>query len=329
MSIRIAGTGMYVPERVLTNADLERMVDTSDEWIKTRTGIEARHIAKENETTSDMAYQAGLRAIESAGITGDMIDVIIVATATPDHVFPNTATLLQNRFGAKNAFCFDISTACTGLISSLELAYSLLEAKRKYRYALVFGAEKLSCITNWSDRNTCVLFGDGAGCVLLEKKDDGDDSSSLLASALHADGQYGNILKMPAGGSAMPACHKSVDEKLHTIHMEGKETFKLAVGAMLGACEEVIESAGVSASDIALVIPHQANIRIIQAVAKRLEVPGERVYCNIARFGNTSAASIGICLDEAVRAGKIKRGDLILLTSFGGGLTWGAVLIRY
>ena len=328
MSIKIAGTGMYVPEKILTNADLERMVDTSDEWIRTRTGIEQRHIAADNETTSDMAFQAGTKALASAGITGDMIDVIVVATTTPDHTFPNTATLLQNRFGAKNAFCFDISTACTGLISSLEIAFSLLEAHKKYRYALVFGAEKLSCITNWADRNTCVLFGDGASCVLLEKKDDGQPSS-MLASALHADGQYGNILKLPAGGSFMPASHESVDNRMHTIHMEGKETFKLAVAAMLSACEETIQQAGVSSSDIALVIPHQANVRIIQAVAKRLEVPGERVYCNIAKYGNTSAASIGICLDEAVRSGQLKRGDLILMTSFGGGLTWGAMLIRY
>ena len=328
MSIRIAGTGKYVPEKILTNADLERMVDTSDEWIRTRTGIEERHIAAEHETTSDMAYQAGLRALESAGISGEMIDIIIVATTTPDYLFPNTATLLQHRFGAKNAFCFDLFTACTGLISSLEVAFSLLETQRRYRYALVFGAEKLSCITNWKDRNTCVLFGDGAGCVLLEKKDDGQPSA-LLASSLHADGQYADILKYPAGGSAMPACRESVENALHTIHMEGKETFKLAVGAMLSACEETIRAAGVSASDLAMVFPHQANIRIVQAVAKRLDVPNDRVFCNIAHYGNTSAASIGISLDEAVRNGLIKRGDLILLTSFGGGLTWGALLIRY
>lgn len=328
MSITVAGTGMYVPEKILTNADLEQMVDTSDEWIRTRTGIEQRHIAADDESTSDMAYKAGLNAIENAGISGEEIDVIIVATTTPDHTFPNTATLLQHRLGAKDAFCFDISTACTGLISSLEIAYSLLKANKKYRYALVFGAEKLSCITNWTDRNTCVLFGDAASCVLLKNTDDGEDSS-LLASSLHADGQYGNILKMPAGGSAMPASKETVEQNLHTIHMEGKETFKLAVGAMVSASEEVIKEAGVSSSDIALVIPHQANIRIIQAVAKRLDVPQERVYCNIAKYGNTSAASIGICLDEAARSGLIKRGDLVLLTSFGGGLTWGALLIRY
>ena len=328
MSIRIIGTGMYVPEKVLTNADLERMVDTSDEWIRTRTGIEERHIAAEHETTSDIAYQAGLRAMEAAGITGDMIDLIIVATTTPDHTFPNTATLLQHKFGAKNIFCIDISTACTGLISSLELAFSLLESRKNYRRALVFGAEKLSCITNWNDRNTCILFGDGAGCLVLEKKDDGEPSC-LLASSLHADGQYGDILRLTAGGSFMPASRESVEQNLHTIHMEGKETFKLAVAAMVSACEETIREAGVSASDISLVIPHQANIRIIQAVAKRLDVPGERVLCNINRYGNTSAASIAICLDEAVRNGTVKRGDLILMTSFGGGLTWGAVLIRY
>ena len=328
MSIRIAGTGHYVPEKVLTNADLERMVDTNDEWIRTRTGIEERHIAAENETTSDMAYKAGLKALEAAGVSGEDIDLIIVATNTPDYILPNTAALLQNRFGAKNAFCFDISTACTGLISSLEIAFSLLESRKNYNRALVFGAEKLSCITNWTDRNTCVLFGDGASCILLEKTDD-NAPSALLASSLHAAGQYGNILKVPAGGSAMPACQESIDGILHTIHMEGKETFKLAVGAMVSASEETIAEAGVSADDIALVIPHQANIRIIQAVAKRLTVDNDRVYSNIAKYGNTSAASIGICFDEAIRSGKLKRGDLVLMTSFGGGLTWGALLIRY
>ena len=245
-----------------------------------------------------------------------------------DYILPNTAALLQDRFGAKNAFCFDISTACTGLISSLEVAFSLLEARKNYRHALVFGAEKLSCIANWTDRNTCVLFGDGASCILLEKTDD-DGPSALLASSLHAAGQYGSILKIPAGGSAMPASQESIDGILHTIHMEGKETFKLAVGAMVSASEETIAAAGVSADDIALVIPHQANIRIIQAVAKRLTVDNDRVYCNIAKYGNTSAASIGICFDEAVRSGRLKRGDLVLMTSFGGGLTWGALLIRY
>ena len=328
MSIRIAGTGRYIPEKILTNADLERLVDTNDEWIRTRTGIEERHIAAKNETTSAMAYQAGLKALEAAGVSGEDIDLIIVATTTPDYTFPNIATLLQERFGAKNAFCFDISTACTGLISSLEIAFSLLESRKNYRHALVFGAEKLSSITNWTDRNTCVLFGDGASCVLLEKIDD-DAPSALLASSLHAAGQYANILKLPAGGSAMPACQESIDGNLHTIHMEGKETFKLAVAAMVSACEETIQDAGISPEDIALVIPNQANIRIIQAVAKRLTVDNDRVYCNIAKYGNTSAASIGICLDELNRAGKLKKGDIVLLTAFGGGLTWAAELIRW
>ena len=328
MSIRIAGTGHYVPEKILTNADLERMVDTNDEWIRTRTGIEERHIAAKNETTSDMAYQAGLNALEAAGVSGEDIDLIIVATNTPDYILPNTASLLQDRFGAKNAFCVDISAACTGLISSLEIAFALLESRKNYRRALVFGAEKLSCVTNWTDRNTCVLFGDAASCVLLEKTDD-DAPSALLASSLHAAGQYGNILKIPAGGSFMPACPESVEGNLHTIHMEGKETFKLAVAAMVSACEETIKDAGISPDDIALVIPHQANIRIIQAVAKRLTVDNDRVYCNIAKYGNTSSASIGIGLDEAIRSGSLKRGDLVLMTSFGGGLTWGAVLVRY
>lgn len=328
MSIRIAGTGSYVPEKVLTNADLEKMVETSDEWIRTRTGIQERRIAAPDQATSDMAYIAGSRALEMAGVKGEELSAIIVATITPDHIFPGTGCLLQKRFGAPGAFCFDLEAACSGLLYSLEVAYSLMRTSRKYRYVLVCGAEKLSCITDWTDRNTCVLFGDGAGAVLLENVED-DEPGCVLASDLHADGNYGDILLMPAGGSRMPACEESVRERMHSIRMAGKETFKLAVPSMVSASRKVLEEAGVAPSEVKLVIPHQANQRIIHAVAQRLDVPEERVYENISHYGNTSAASIGICLDEVVRGGLIKRGDYVLLTAFGGGLTWGALLLKY
>ncbi len=328
MSIRIAGTGSYIPERILTNADLEKMVETNDEWIRTRTGIEERHLAAADEATSDLAYEAGRRALEMAGIKGEELDAIIVGTITPDHVFPSTGCILQNRFGAEGAFCFDLEAACSGLLFSMEVAHSLMKANKRYKRVLVCGAEKLSCITDWTDRNTCVLFGDGAGAVVLENTgDDGNDC--LIASDLHSDGGYTDILILPAGGSRMPASAETVENHQHFIHMAGKEVFKLAVNAMVSAGKKVLDDAGVSPDEIKLVIPHQANNRIISAVAPRLGVPDERVYVNVNKYGNTSAASIGICLDEAARGGLIQRGDYVLLTAFGGGLTWGALLIRY
>jgi len=329
MSIRIAGTGSYVPERILSNADLEKMVETSDEWIRTRTGIEERHIASAEQATSDLAYEACRKALDMAGIEGRDVDAIIVGTITPDYVFPSTGCLLQHRLGAEGAFSFDLEAACSGLLYSLEVAYSLMKTHpSKYKHVLVCGAEKLSCVTDWTNRNTCVLFGDGAGAVLLENNgDDGDDF--LVSSDLHADGGYGEILKMPAGGSRMPATKETVEAHAHFIHMEGKEVFKLAVNGMVGAGKKVLEEAGVSPDDVKLVIPHQANSRIIHAVAPRLGVPDERVYLNINRYGNTSAASIGICLDEAVRTNRIGKGDYVLLTGFGGGLTWGAILLKF
>ena len=328
MAIKIAGTGSYVPKKVLTNFDLEKMVETNDEWIRTRTGIQERHIAAADETTGDMAYQASLRAMEMAGITPADLDAIIIATITPDHTFPNTASLLQNRLGAGNAMCFDLSAACSGLLYSLEVAHSLMTARKKFKHILVIGAEKLSCITDWQDRNTCVLFGDGAGVVIL-KNDDTDDENTLLAADLHADGNYTGVLNMPAGGSRNPASAETVANRMHYIHMEGKETFKLAVNGMVSASKTVLAEAGVAASQVRLVVPHQANQRIIDAVAQRLDVAPEVVYSNIKSYGNTSAASIGICLDEIVRGKKIDRGDYLLLTAFGGGLTWGALLFRF
>ncbi len=328
MSIRIAGTGSYVPEKILTNADLEKLVDTNDEWIKTRTGIAERHIAADDEACSDMAVAAARQALDMAGISASELSAVIVATTTPDHIFPNTASLALDRLGGKGAFCFDLSAACSGFISSLEAAYALMCTRSQYRYALVIGSEKLSIITNWSDRNTCVLFGDGAGAAVLENTADAGPNT-ILAADFHADGSLGSLLTLPAGGSRQPATAATVAAHLHTIHMEGRETFKHAVNAMTGACRTVLETAGVRAEQLKLVIPHQANIRIIQAVSQRLGVEDARVFCNIAHYGNTSAASIGICLDEAVRGGRLERGDLVLLTSFGSGLTWGAMLLKY
>lgn len=328
MGIVIKGTGMYVPERVLTNADLEKMVETSDEWITTRTGIKERHIADAATTTSMLACKAAEKALAMAGVSPQELDLITVATVTPDKMFPNTAALVQRELGARTCPCFDLEAACSGLLYSLEVVHSILKANKNYRKALVIGAEKLSSIVDWTDRSTCVLFGDGAAALVLER-DDSSDNDFYIAGKLAADGNYGDILHLPAGGSAMPASHETVDGRLHYIKMGGQETFKLAVTEMTNASKEVLADAGVSPDQIAWVIPHQANHRIISAVAQRLAVPDDRVYVNIFRYGNTSSASIGICLDELNRAGKLKRGDYILLTAFGGGLTWGAQLIRW
>ena len=327
MSVYIAGTGSYLPEKILTNADLEKLVDTSDEWIRVRTGIEERHLAAPDECPSDMAKIAAERALKAAGITGADLSAIVVATSTADYTFPNTACLLQHSLGCKNILCYDLCAACSGLIYALETASSLIRANKKYRYILVCGAEKLSGIVDWSDRNTCVLFGDGAGAFVLENREGGDDKFPV--SSLGSDGTYAHTLILPAGGSRNPASHETVDQRLHYIHMAGKETFKLAIKAMVESSNQVLSDAGVSPDEVALVIPHQANRRIIQAVAQRLTVPPERVFDNVNRYGNTSASSIGIAFDDAVRSGRLKRGDLVLLTAFGSGLTWGAMLLRY
>lgn len=308
MGITIRGMGYYVPDKVLTNFDLEKMVDTSDDWITTRTGIKERRIAG-SESLTDMAYRASLEALESAQIDPQEIDTIILATLTPDLGFPASACLLQARLGANRAYAFDISAACSGFLYGLEIASSMLSSGRAKRVLLV-GAEKLSQIVDWTDRSTCVLFGDGAGAVVLSSEGEGE----LLASVMRSDGNYWEILYA---------------ERCGYIKMKGKELFKLAVRSMADVCEEVLQRAGVSTQDINLIVPHQANIRIMQALAEKLNVPMERVYSNIHKYGNTSAASIPIALCEAYKEGKLKRGDLVLLTAMGGGLTWGASLIRF
>lgn len=330
MAVRIIGTGSYAPDRILTNADLEKMVETSDEWITSRTGIRQRHIADRGTPTSELAYHAACHALESAGITAQDLGFISVASVTNDQPFPSTACFLQKKLRAAPCPCYDLQAACAGLLYSLEIAVSMLRSHQHYRYCLVVGAEKLSSVVDWSDRSTCVLFGDGASALVLERDDSLPDSEDCyLASVLGADANHSDAIQIPAGGSAAPATAETLAAGLHYIKMAGQETFKLAVNSMVAASRGALEQAGVSHEEVAWVVAHQANKRIIDAVATRLKVPSERVYINVDRYGNTSAASIGICLDEMARSGKLKKGDLVLLTAFGSGLAWGAMLLRW
>ncbi len=321
----ITGVGSYVPAKILSNADLEKMVDTSDEWITTRTGIKQRRLAAKDEFTSDMAVKAAERAMKMAGITADQIDLIIVATITPDMPFPNTACLVQRKIGAKRAAAFDVEAACSGFIYALEIGQQFIMS-RTYDTVLVIGAEKLSSITDWSDRNTCVLFGDGAGAAVLQNR---LNSHGLLTAVMGADGDKADLLFMPGGGSRCPATVDSVNARQHFLRMEGKETFKNAVQAMFNAAREALRRCELDIARIKCVIPHQANRRIIDAVGERLGATPEQLFVNLDKYGNTSAASVAIALDEAVSSGKIQRGDLILMMVFGAGLTWGAAVIEW
>jgi len=321
----ITGVGSYVPARILTNADLEKLVDTSDEWITTRTGIKTRRMAAKDEFTSDMAVQAAQRAMKMAGVTADQIDLIIVATITPDMPFPNTACLVQRKIGAKRAAAFDVEAACSGFIYALEIGQQFIMS-RTYDTVLVIGAEKLSAITDWTDRNTCVLFGDGAGAAILQNR---PNSHGLLTAVMGADGNKADLLFMPGGGSRCPATVDSVNARQHYLRMEGKETFKNAVQAMYHAAQEALRRCELEIARIKCIIPHQANRRIIDAVGERLGATPEQLFINLDRYGNTSAASVAIALDEAVSSGKIQRGDLILMMVFGAGLTWGAAVIEW
>lgn len=323
---RIAGTGASVPDRVLTNADLERIVNTSDEWIVTRTGISERRIASDSQATSDLAERAAARALEAAAVDPIDVELIVVSTVTPDTFFPSTGCILQDRLGASHAAAFDLSAACSGFIYGLSVADAYLRAGLM-RNILVIGAETLSKVVDWSDRGTCVLFADGAGAALVQRTT-GD--SRILSTHLYADGSKGKQLIIPGGGSRHPVSQKVLDENLVKIKMaNGNEVFKVAVRSMEDAALAALKANGAEVSDIDLFVPHQANARIINAVAQRLGVPKERIVVNIDRFGNTSAASIPIALDEAVRAGRLKPGDLLLMAAFGGGLTWGSALIRW
>ena len=321
----ISGVGSYVPAKVLTNAELERIVDTTDEWITTRTGIKERRIAARHEYTSDLATQAALRAMRCAGVTASQLDLIVVATVTPDMPFPSTACLVQRKIGAHRAAAFDLEAACSGFIYGLEIGQQFIMS-RTHDTVLVIGAEKLSSIVDWKDRNTCVLFGDGAGAAVLQNR---PNSHGLLTVVMGADGRKADLLFMAAGGSRCPATAESVAAGLHHLRMEGKETFKSAVQAMQTAAEEALRRCEIDISRIKCIIPHQANRRIIDAVGERLGARPEQLFINLHKYGNTSAASVAIALDEAVASGRIQRGDLILLVVFGAGLTWGAAVIEW
>ena len=325
-STRIIGTGSYAPPRVLTNADLEKLVDTSDEWILTRTGIAERHIASEEEATSDLCLHASQAALEAAGLDPADLDMILVATITPDMLFPSTACALQDRLGARRAGALDISAACSGFIYGLALADGLIRAGTA-RSVLLLGAETLTKVVNWQDRNTCVLFGDGAGAVILRA---GEGERGILSTHLYADGGKGSLLVLPGGGSRHPMSQATLDAGLCKIQMNsGNEVFKLAVRAMEDAALTALKQHGLEVSDIDHIISHQANLRIISALGQRLGIPDHKVVANIQKYGNTSAASIPIALDEVVRLGRVKADDIVLMCAFGGGLTWASSLIRW
>jgi 3-oxoacyl-[acyl-carrier-protein] synthase-3 len=321
--VGVLGTGMYVPDRILTNQDLEQMVNTNDEWIVTRTGIRERRIAAEDQATSDLAYEAALEAMRNAGIAAEDLDLIVVATITPDMAFPATACILQAKLGAAKAAAYDLSAACSGFIFALASATSFI-ASGMYKYALVIGSECLSKITDYTDRNTCVLFGDGAGAVVLGPVPEGRGFRSF---ELGADGTGGELLKVAGGGSRYPVSQRLVDERKHYIYMEGREVFKFAVRIMGSAAEEALRKAGLAKSDIDFLVPHQANIRIIQSALSRLELSEDKCIVNVDRYGNMSAASIPVALAEAVRQGRIREGQRLVLVGFGGGLTWGASVL--
>ena len=322
--VGIIGVGEYLPEKILTNMALEKMVDTSDEWITTRTGIKERHLAALGQAASDLAVKAAQQALANANYKAEDLELIIVATITGDMPFPSTASIVQDKLGANKAACFDISAACAGFVYGINIAQQFI-ACGTYKNALVIGTEVLSSITDWQDRNTCVLFGDGAGAVVLAEVKKG----GIISTYLGCDGSKVGILNMPGGGSRNPATHTTVENRQHFLKMSGNELFKIAVNTMTQAAQTVLKQAGMTFADVDLIIPHQANSRIIMAVAKKLGIPEERVYLNIERCGNMSSASTVTALCEAVQEGKVKRGDIILLDAFGAGLVWGACIIEW
>jgi 3-oxoacyl-[acyl-carrier-protein] synthase-3 len=327
LSVFIRSLGVHAPDRKLTNAELSAMVDTSDEWIKTRSGISERRIAGPGENPSDMGAKAAAKALARAGLKPEDIDLVIVATMTPDVPFPSTACLLQAKLGLRRDIpCFDVSAACSGFVYALQVGTDMLRAG-KYRRALVVGAEKLSSVVDWQDRATCVLFGDGAGAAILETTTTPD--VGVLGNLLGADGNNAELLHCVAGGSALPASEQTLRDRQQFLRMNGKEVFKLAVRVMADSCERVLADCGKHSDDVAWFIPHQANIRIVEAVADQLQVGLDRFPINLDRYGNTSAASIPLALEEAWTDGRIKHGDLILIVAFGAGLTWGAAVIEW
>ena len=322
----ILGTGSYLPEKILTNADLTKIVDTSDEWITTRTGIKERHVAAENQTTSDLAVEAARRALDASGLKPADLDLILVATISPDTPTPSTACYVQAKLGAPQSAAFDLSAACSGFVYGLSVAKAFVESDQA-KYVLVVGAEKLTAFVDWSDRATCVLFGDGAGAAVVGPCLNG--RGEILSVHLSADGTQAELLRIPGGGSRCPTSAQSLANKQQYLKMAGKEVYKIAVKVMTDACQNALRRAGITLDQTALLIPHQANLRIIEAVRDRLDLPEEKVFVNIDRVGNTSAASVAIALDEAVRTNRLKPGDPVMLVAFGAGLTLAASVIRW
>ncbi len=323
-NVKIIGTGLYIPKKVLTNEDLEKMVDTNHEWIITRTGIAERHIAEDNEATSDVASKAALKALKDANIKPEEIDLIIVATNSPDMVFPATACLVQKNIKAVNAATLDLQAGCTGAVYALVTAWQYI-ATGFYDNALIIGAETLSKFVDWTDRNTCILFGDGAGAAVLKA----GKEKGILSGCLSGDGSNNDLIMLPAGLSRDPASHETVEKKMHYVKMKGNEVFKLAVKHMKRTTIKTLDKCNLSVEDIDCFIPHQANIRIISALTRVLKIKEDKVFVNLEKYGNTSAASVMIALDEAVKEGKIKSGDIVVLTAFGAGLTYGSIVLKW
>jgi len=324
-TVSILGTGSYIPEKIITNADLAKIVDTSDEWIVTRTGMKERHQARPDEAASDMGTAAARKALASAGITPDQIGMIICASITPDMPFPSTACYVQRLIGAHNAFCFDITAACSGFIYALALAKNAIIAGQ-VDTALIIGTEKLTGVVDWQDRQTCVLFGDAAGAAIIGAC---GAPHGIRSTALGSDGRLAELLMLPGGGSRNPTSPETIEKRLHYMKMSGRDVFKHAVTRMIEACQTAITQAGLTINDVNLTIPHQANLRIIEAIGHRLGAPEEKYFINIEKYGNISAASIPVALDEAVRSGRVKKGDTIVLVAFGGGFTWGSAVVEW
>jgi len=325
--VKILATGMAVPEKILTNFDLEKIVDTTDEWIRKRTGMVQRHIADENTAASDLAYEAAKNALQYANMEPKELDMIVISTVTSDYSFPSTACLLQEKLGCRDIPAFDVSAGCTGFIYGITIAKQFIETGY-YNNILVIGVEILTKITNWKDRGTCVLFGDGAGAAILTRATK-SDSSFIIDTYLGANGKVAELLIRKGGGSRNPISKKVIEQDMPFLEMEGNKIFRLAVKAMGDSAEIILKKNNLTGNDLDWLIPHQANLRIIYATAHRIKLPKEKVIINIQKYGNTSSASIPIALDEAIREGKIKRGDLVMLDAFGAGLTWGSVLFRY
>ena len=324
-SVGVVGTGYYLPSRILRNSDLEKLVDTSDEWIRARTGIRERRIVSEHEAASDLAVNAGAEAMKSAAVNPDEIDLVIVATLSPDMLFPSTACIVQHKLGLKRAFAFDIEAACSGFLFALSIAEQYI-TNGTCKTVLVIGAEVFSRIVDWQDRNTCVLFGDGAGAVILQKAETG---SGIISIRLGSDGSGADLLKLPAGGSRLKTSHETIKDRQHFIKMNGKEIYKFATTAVVKAIKAALDEQTISSAEIDLLIPHQANIRIIECIAEKLKIPMGKVFVNLDKYGNTSSASIPIALCEALEQNRIKKGDIIVFVGFGAGLTWGTAIIKW